>query len=463
MTTAPDHDDAKRGSTTEIDLGSPEAAAAESSRARSTAARDVEAAMTPAPKRAAPKRATTPASAAPSAPAASPASVAPSSGLAGDATQNGKAATPAQNGVRLDDLAHVADGATLRNASAAGDQKGTHDGIAERATDDLREQAAEAAVGTAGRDEADDAGSEVDAAGAGGGSLRAPDREAGEAGVEVAAAEGAGRGGAVAGAGRGEAGEAGGGVDAGRGGLLAGVLVGEPPVGDGVAAVYRRAEKMRRRRVRKIVAAGMVSAAVVAGFGYALATAAIPTPYQMRRQATPVVGPAPVVDPLLVALQPVLRDNGLKAVPREPGAGPGWRQYAVAHATTGRPRGLVEVAVYAAPDGLCFPLRNDREACARPMGDGGMEYARYSDDRDVDWQVHEAIARRVSDGRVIAVMATGERGTGRRADGRPPLSAAQVAGVAVDVRVMSAFDPNEDCTGPDAACPVLKVPVPKAR
>jgi hypothetical protein len=33
----------------------------------------------------------------------------------------------------------------------------------------------------------------------------------------------------------------------------------------------------------------------------------------------------------------------------------------------------------------------------------------------------------------------------------------------VDVRVMSAFDPDEQCTGPDAACPVLKVPVPTNR
>ena len=395
----------------------------------------------------------------------------------GDANHDGRSATPAQNGVRLDDLAHVVDGAAARNAAAVADQEETHDGIAERVTDDLRKQTAEA--GAEPKRGAEVKRDEVEGAAAGRGAVSrgsaaevdSPEGDAATweamtsaAPTPVASAGSASGAGAVEGAGRAEAGDAGGEVDAGRGGLLAGVLVGEPPVGDGVAAVYRRAEKMRRRRVRKIVAAGMVSAAVVAGFGYALATAAIPTPYQMRRQATPVVGPAPVVDPLLVALQPVLRDNGLKAVPREPGAGPGWRQYAVAHATTGRPRGLVEVAVYAAPDGLCFPLRNDREACARPMGDGGdMEYARYSDDGDVDWQVHEAIARRLSDGRVIAVMATGERGTGKRADGRPPLSAAQVAGVAVDVRVMSAFDPDEDCTGPDAACPVLKVPVPKAR
>lgn len=248
-----------------------------------------------------------------------------------------------------------------------------------------------------------------------------------------------------------------------KGGLLAGVLIGEPPVGEGVAAVYRRAEKLRRRRVRRVVAAGLVSAVVVAAFGYALATAVIPTPYLRMQPATPVAGPDPVVDPVLVTLEPVLRDNGLRAVRREPSAGEGWRQYAVADAKSGRPRGLIEVAAYLAPDGLCFPVLREREACARPMGGGDVEYARYSDDRDVDWQVQEAMARRLSDGRVVAVMATGERGTGRRADGRPPLTAAQVARVAVDVRVMSAFDPDEQCTGPDAACPVLKVPVPTSR
>ncbi|WP_285686658.1 hypothetical protein [Actinoplanes sp. NBRC 103695] len=248
-----------------------------------------------------------------------------------------------------------------------------------------------------------------------------------------------------------------------KGGLLAGVLIGEPPVGEGVAAVYRRAEKLRRRRVRRVVTAGLVSAVVVAAFGYALATAVIPTPYLRKQVATPVAGPAPVVDPVLVTLEPVLRDNGLRAVRREPSAGVGWRQYAVADARSGRPRGLIEVAAYLAPDGLCFPVLSDREACARPMGGGDVEYVRYSDDRDVDWQVQEAMARRLSDGRVVAVMATGERGTGRRADGRPPLTAAQVARVAVDVRVMAAFDLDEQCTGPDAACPVLKVPVPANR
>jgi len=116
--------------------------------------------------------------------------------------------------------------------------------------------------------------------------------------------------------------------------------------------------------------------------------------------------------------------------------------------------------VYAAPDGLCFPVLADPEACARPDRAGDdVEYVRYADDSDVDWQVHEAIARRRSDGRVVAVMATGERGTGDAVAGRPPLSPAQTAALAADPALMAAFHAEESCNGTDPACPVLKVAV----
>jgi hypothetical protein len=243
------------------------------------------------------------------------------------------------------------------------------------------------------------------------------------------------------------------------GDLLAGVLVGEPPIGDGVQDVYRRADVVRRRRLRRVVAGGAAAAMVVAAVGYALTAAVIPA--TQRPSTAPAAGPTPVVDPLLGAIVSDVGPRGLRALPREPARGEGWRQYAVVDQKSGRPRGLIEVSVYAAPDGLCFPVRADPDACARPLRAGGdLEYARYSDDRDPDWQVHQAIARRRSDGRVIAVMATGERGTGDAGAGRPPLTAAQTADLAVDVRVLSAFDPSERCNGPDPACPVLKVPVP---
>jgi len=66
--------------------------------------------------------------------------------------------------------------------------------------------------------------------------------------------------------------------------------------------------------------------------------------------------------------------------------------------------------------------------------------------------LNKALAGQRPGGRVIAVMATGERGTGNTQAGRPPLTAAETAGLAVDVRVMSAFDPSESCNGPDPAC-----------
>jgi hypothetical protein len=245
--------------------------------------------------------------------------------------------------------------------------------------------------------------------------------------------------------------------------LLGSALVGEPPVGDGVDDVYRRADLLRRRRLRRVVAGGAVTALLVATVGYALTVAVIPVTAHPRG-AAPVAGPAPVVDPLLGAIVTVAGPRGLRALPRQPARGEGWRQYSVAAEKSGRPRGLIEVSAYAAPAGLCFPVRADPQACARPMRAGDdLEYARYTDDRDPDWQVHETIARRLSDGRVIVVMATGERGTGNAAAGRPPLTAAETARLAVDVRVSSAFDPSERCNGPDPACPVLKVPVPVAR
>ena len=268
---------------------------------------------------------------------------------------------------------------------------------------------------------------------------------------------------AVALGGQAAAAEAPAGKPTGFGDLFGSALVGEPPVGDGVDDVYRRADLVRRRRLRRVVAGGAVTALLVAAVGYALTAAVIPaTPHP--GSVAPMAGPTPVVDPLLGAIASVTGPRGLRALPRQPASGEGWRQYSVVDQNSGRPRGLIEVSVYAAPGGLCFPVRSDPEACARPMRPGDdVEYARYTDDRDPDWQMHEAIARRLSDGRVVVVMATGERGTGNVDAGRPPLTAAETAGLAVDVRVSSAFDSSERCNGPDPACPVLKVPVPVVR
>jgi hypothetical protein len=240
--------------------------------------------------------------------------------------------------------------------------------------------------------------------------------------------------------------------------LLGQVFAGEPPVGRGVAAVYRRAD---RRRLRIVLVLGAVAAVLVATLGYALAAALVPD--SARRSATAVpAAPAPGVDPVLRILR-TAAGRDLRVLPREPSRGEGWRQYAVLTHGTGKSRGLIEVSVYTAPDGICFPVLADPKACARPVRAGaGVEYVRYGSARDVDWQVYQAMARRLSDGRLLTVLATGERGTGDAVAGRPPLTSLQTVTLAVDPALISAFGPGESCDGPDPACPLLMVPVPAA-
>jgi hypothetical protein len=251
-------------------------------------------------------------------------------------------------------------------------------------------------------------------------------------------------------------------VGARLGELLEPVFADEPPLGDAVDAIFRRAEKLRRRRSRAVFAAGAVVVVLVFLAGYAMTTVLLPA-----GPGRPASVPAPVVvvprpDPVLTVIAPVLRPSGLRIVPRGPGLGVGWRQYLVL-TESGRPHGLIEVSTYAAPNGLCFPVLADPGACARPEHVSNVvEYVRYTFDEDVDWQVNEVIARRLADGRTIVVQATGERGTGTANGGRPPLTALLTARFAADPRLLAAFGDRESCNAPDAACPVLRVPVPVA-
>lgn len=239
------------------------------------------------------------------------------------------------------------------------------------------------------------------------------------------------------------------------------VFDGEPPIGPGVTAVYQRADRMSRRRLQIVLATGAMAAVLVAGLGYVLTAAVVPDSVRRGAQAG---APAPEadVDPVLMLLRTVAGPD-LRVVPREPSRGVGWRQYTVLNRAGGQPRGLIEVSVYTAPDGICFPVLTDRTACARPARVGeNVEYARYGDTRDVDWQAYQTMARRLSDGRVLTVMTTGERGTGDTDAGRPPLTALRTATLATDTGLISAFGPGESCDGPDPACPLLIVPVPVA-
>jgi len=235
----------------------------------------------------------------------------------------------------------------------------------------------------------------------------------------------------------------------------------EPPPGDAVPDIGRRADRLRRKRAWGVVLAGLVAVVLVVLLGFALTTVLLPGPKARSAAAVAVPQPRPsgVLDPVLAVLAPLIDEKGYRIVPREPAAGAGWRQYAVFGAA-GEPRGLVEVAVYDAPAGLCLPVRADPTACALPdRTPAGVEYARYAETDDADWQVHQVIARRPVDGRTLAVMATGERGTGSAERGEPPLTTLEVAEAATHVKLPDAFGVGERCNAPAPDCPILRVPV----
>jgi hypothetical protein len=245
--------------------------------------------------------------------------------------------------------------------------------------------------------------------------------------------------------------------------LLEAVPGREPPIGDAVEDIVRRAEAVRRRAIRALVVAAALAVVAFTAAGYVVVMLLLPaTPHRPPVPAADSSGPA---DPVLEVVRPVLRASGLRVVAREPARGKGWRRYRVLSAN-GHSRGVIEISAYRAATGLCFPVGGHPGVCARPERTaGGVGYARYADDRDVSWQVNEVIAG-WPDGRVIVVQATGERGTGTAAGGRPPLSALVAARIATDPRIAAGFsfgfnsgDGDGDRDRCDAACPVLKVPV----
>jgi hypothetical protein len=251
--------------------------------------------------------------------------------------------------------------------------------------------------------------------------------------------------------------------------LLEHVLDGEPAIGDEIDEIFRRADRLRRRRIQALIGAGLVVVAVIAAAGYALTSTLMPT---ASRSTVPSVSadvpprtagstpfPATVADPVLGLLAPIVDGRKERISPRPPDRGNGWRQYSVT-GQDGTPRGTVAVAVYATGKNLCFPVPTAPNRCAKAeRAPAGVEYVRYDDEKDHDWQVHQTIARRTSDGRTIALMATGERGDDNAA-GKPGLTGAQIQQLATDRRLFDAFGKGEDCFGPSSgACPAFKVPL----
>lgn len=246
--------------------------------------------------------------------------------------------------------------------------------------------------------------------------------------------------------------------------LLQHVLAGEPALGDEVDAVFRRAERLRRKRTRLLLAAGAATAGAIVLAGYLLTTTLLPArgaPPAAAPARSPVPRPSAQSDPVLRVIAPIVDGRRLRILPRQPERGFGWRQYSVLD-HDGRLRGVVEVAVYAVPGRLCFPVPGEESDCApAERAADGVEFVRYDGEDDPDWQANETIARRTADGRTVAVMVAGERGTGDAAAARPALSGAQVRQIATDIRLIAAFGLREQCNGPAAgACPVFKVPVP---
>ncbi|MCU7729878.1 hypothetical protein ODJ79_39700 [Actinoplanes sp. KI2] len=266
--------------------------------------------------------------------------------------------------------------------------------------------------------------------------------------------------------------------------LLEQALDGEPAPRDEIDEVFRRADKLRRRRLQAAVGAGVAVIAVIAAAGYALTTTLLP-PGQQRDagrhdpvqagapvrpvaapQATRTAAPPPSIaaDPVLRLLAPIVEGRQERIRPRPPERGNGWRQYSVTD-RDGTPRGTVTVAVYATGRDFCFPVRAGSHRCARvAWAPGGVEYVRYDDGNDRDWQARQTTARRTSDGRTIALMATGEHGGDTAAAGKPGLTGAQVERLATDRRLFDAFGRGEDCFGPSSgACPAFKVPLPSPK
>ncbi len=246
--------------------------------------------------------------------------------------------------------------------------------------------------------------------------------------------------------------------------------LGEPALGDEVDEVFRRADRLRRRRTRTLLGAAAVAVVTIAAGGYLLATTTLlrpPDPVVLpvvAAEPSPSVWvrPSRMADPVLTVIAPMIDKKGMHIFPRPPERGTGWRQYSVLD-SDGRPHGTVEVAVYDVPGKLCFPVVAKPGKCARADRADGIESRRYDDDKDLDWQVHQTIARRISDGRTVVLMVTGERGTDDAARGRPGLTGAQVEQAATDERMFAAFAGEEGCDRDSAAdCPVFRVLLPAA-
>jgi hypothetical protein len=279
--------------------------------------------------------------------------------------------------------------------------------------------------------------------------------------------------------------------------LLDGVIDDEPPLPDAAVAVFGLADKLRKRRRRRVLIGATCVVVTVALTGNALTEWLLPAVVPQvtgDRQPSPTPGAsggpgvqgsgvqgsgaalrsasgapsgaigagasaapdvsassAATTDPVLGRVVAALGNRGFAFQRTEQGEG--WRRYAVL--VGGTPTGTLETVVYATTAGLCLPkdaaTTGTPESCVRMARKDGLRYYTYE---DADDGVTEAVLVRQSDSRAYAVQATGGSGQGA------PLTVTELKRVALDPNLLDAFSPDEWCDRPDSSCPDLAVPVP---
>jgi hypothetical protein len=240
--------------------------------------------------------------------------------------------------------------------------------------------------------------------------------------------------------------------------LLDGVLDDEPAMPDAAVAVFTQADRMRKRRRRRVlfIATGLV--VLVAFAGNALTELIVPTVVP-QRTAGPAVAPTPaadgppatpaaVADPLLTFTTELLRPSGSQFRPKA--AGDGWWRYDVVD--DGTVTGSLEYVLYSTTAGLCLPPTTAPSSrCVRMALRNDVRYYTYE---DPDQGFAELIGVRESDSRAFALQSTGLDGDAA------PLTVTELKRLALDPGLTKHLTDDEWCDRPDTSCPTLGVPVP---
>jgi hypothetical protein len=241
--------------------------------------------------------------------------------------------------------------------------------------------------------------------------------------------------------------------------LLDGVLDDEPAMPDAGVAVFTQADRMRRRRRRRVlfIATGLV--VLVAFAGNALTELIVPTVVPQRTPA-PVLAPTPAAsgpratpaatatDPLLTFTAGLLGTSGSQFRPKT--SGDGWWRYEVVD--DGAVTGSLEYVLYSTTAGLCLPPTTAPSSrCVRMAVRNEVRYYTYE---DPDQGFAELIGVRESDSRAFAVQSTGLDGDAA------PLTVTELKRLALDEGLAKQLDDDEWCDRPDTSCPTLGVPVP---